>query len=235
MTMLPVAILAGGLATRLRPLTETVPKALLEVNGEPFIVHQLRLLQQNGIKRAVICAGFLGERISDFVGDGSRFDVEVSYSFDGQQLLGTGGALKTALPLLDEAFFVVYGDSYLPCDYASVQKTFESSGKSALMTVFHNDNQWDASNVEFAEGRIIAYDKRLRTERMRHIDYGLGVFNQAAFAAVPAQTPYDLADLYQVLLQQNQLAGHLVAQRFYEAGSFAGIEELETYLQGASI
>src|SRR5262245_20448037 len=161
--LFPLAILAGGLATRLRPLTATIPKALLEVNGEPFIVHQLRLLRAHGIERVVVCAGHLGEMIQEVVGNGSDFGVQVRVAFDGPRLLGTAGALKRTLPLLGEAFFVLYGDAYLPCDYGAVQSAFAHSGRLALMTVFHNDGRWDTSNVEFVDGSLVAYDKHYPT------------------------------------------------------------------------
>jgi len=166
--MLPVAILAGGLATRLRPITEKIPKALMEVNGEPFLAHQLRLLHRNGIRRVVLCVGYLAEMIEEYAGDGSRFGMEIQYSPDGPVLRGTAGALAQALPLLGDRFFVLYGDSYLPCDYAAVQRAFEESGKQALMTVYRNESRWDTSNVQFEDGRILLYDKKRRTPSMRH-------------------------------------------------------------------
>lgn len=229
MNMLPVAILAGGLGTRLYPVTQAIPKALVEINGEPFLAHQLRLLRANGISRVVLCIGHLGEMIQDFLGDGSRFGIRAEYSFDGPALLGTAGALHKALPLLGDAFFVLYGDSYLPCRFEAVQKAFEASRKPALMTVFRNQGQWDASNVEFENGRIVAYDKRNRTPAMKHIDYGLGVLSRAALEAVVP--PCDLAVLYQDLLKRGDLAACEVAERFYEVGSFGGVEELADYLR----
>ncbi|MCL4465932.1 MAG: nucleotidyltransferase family protein [Chloroflexi bacterium] len=226
----PVAILAGGLATRLRPLTETIPKALVDVNGEAFIAHQLRLLRANGIERVVVCAGYRGEMIQELLGDGARFGLRVEFSFDGPRLLGTAGAINAALPLLGESFFVLYGDSYLPCDYRRVQRAFQESGSPAMMTVFRNACLWDTSNVEFVDGRIVAYDKRNRTPRMQYIDYGLGVFSQIAFEAVPRDEPYDLAALYQHVLSQGKLATFEVTERFYEIGSFEGLEETRRYL-----
>lgn len=225
-----VAILAGGLATRLRPVTEKIPKSLIEINGEPFLAHQLRLLHSRGIRRAVLCVGFLGEMIRGYAGGGERFGVQLEYSFDGPALRGTGGALHQALPLLEERFFVMYGDSYLPCDYAQVQQAFEASGKSALMTVYRNEGQWDSSNVEFAEGRIVAYDKRTRTPRMRHIDYGLGVFSRSVIEQLDPGSVCDLAAIYQELLSRGDLAGLEIAERFYEIGSREGIEDLSRML-----
>jgi NDP-sugar pyrophosphorylase family protein len=233
--MYPVAILAGGLATRLKPVTEKIPKSLVDINGEPFIAHQLKLLRANGVTRAVICAGFLGEMIQATTGDGKNFGVRVEYSFDYPKLLGTAGAIKKALPLLGEKFFTLYGDSYLPCDYRAVQAAFDASGKKALMTVFRNEGQWDTSNVEFADGRIVAYSKQQRTSRMNFIDYGLGVFQRAAFDEVPSDSPFDLATLYQQLLQRGELAGFEVRQRFYEIGSFAGIEETRRFLANQTV
>jgi histidinol-phosphate phosphatase family protein len=229
--MFPVAILAGGLATRMRPLTETVPKSLLPVGGEPFIAHQLRLLADVGVDRVVLCTGHLGRQIEDYVDDGARFGLEVVYSADGDRLLGTGGALRKALPLLGDNFFTLYGDSYLPCDWRAVQASFLAAGQPALMTVFRNDGRLDTSNVELADGRILRYDKRHRSRAMRHIDYGLGVFNARTMEATACERfgeKFDLADLYRTLAERGQLACHEVAERFYEIGSPTGLREFAT-------
>jgi len=228
---LPAAILAGGLGTRLHPFTERVPKALVEIDGVPFIHHQLRLLRSRGIHRAVLCLGYLGEAVRDSVGDGSLFGMEIDCTFDGPVLRGTAGALRHALPLLGDAFFVVYGDSYLPCDYQAVEASFRAQDKPALMTVFRNEGQWDTSNVEFDGRRILAYDKVNRTPAMRHIDYGLGVLHRSAFEAVPAAEPADLAGLYRDLLARDALAALEISERFYEIGSFAGIRDLTAFLR----
>ncbi len=233
--MLPVAILAGGLATRLRPLTETIPKSLVEVAGEPFLAHQLRLLAGRGIRRVVLCIGYLGEQIRRFAGDGARFGLEVQYSEDGPAPLGTAGAVRKALPLLGRRFFVLYGDSYLPCDYRAVQEAFLRSGQPALMTVYRNEGQGDASNVEYEGGRILVYDKRNRTPRMHHIDYGLGVFESSVFEELTPGKSYDLAQLYQDLLAAQRLAAFEVSERFYHVGTFEAIEELTRYLKGTGL
>lgn len=233
--MLSVAILAGGLATRLRPITEKIPKSLVDLNGEPFIAHQLRLLHSKGIRRVVLCVGFLGEKIREVIGDGNSFGLQVDYSFDGEKLLGTAGAIRKALPLLGPAFFVLYGDSYLVCDYHAVEQEFAAQKKLALMTVFCNEGKWDGSNVEFSNGRLLAYDKKNWTPRMHFIDYGLGVFSEEAFQQVPAGEARDLAQLYMDLLGEGQLAGMEVRERFYEIGSPAGLQETAQFLstQGA--
>ena len=227
----PVAILAGGLATRLRPLTETLPKALITVAGEPFLAHQLRLLRSKGIRRVVLCLGYLGDMVEQHFKDGDQYGMEIEYSFDGPQLLGTGGALKHALPVLNRQFFVLYGDSYLPINYGSVAQAFCNSGKPALMTVFKNDGRWDSSNVEFRGKEIRRYNKINRTEDMQYIDYGLGVFRAEVLANWPGDKPFDLADVYQDLTERKQLAGFEVTQRFYEVGSAKGMAELDSLLR----
>jgi len=232
MSRLPVAILAGGLATRLGPLTKQTPKCLLEVSGRPFIHHQLRQLRDQRVRRVVLCLGYLGEQVEEAVGDGSAFGLEVAYSFDGPELRGTAGAIRRALPLLGDAFFVLYGDSYLECRYGEVQAAFEAAGKLALMTVFRNEGRWDTSNVEFRDGRIRAYDKAARTPAMHYIDYGLGVLSRRAMDAVPKAGACDLATVYQEMLRRDELAGFEVTERFYEIGSVAGLEETRTHLAG---
>lgn len=228
--LFPVVILAGGLATRLRPLTTTIPKALIDVNGEPFIAHQLRLLKAKGISQVVICVGYLGEQIVEYINDGKQFGLDVKYSFDGEKLLGTAGAIKKALSLLGETFFILYGDSYLTCDYARVQKAFLNSDAPALMTVYKNEGRWDTSNIIFKDGLIKAYDKLHKNSEMQYIDYGLGMSHASIFAQLPAMEYFDLADFYKLLLHKQQLAGFEVSQRFYEIGSFAGIEAVSQFL-----
>jgi len=230
MALPAVAILAGGLATRLRPLTETVPKALLEVAGEPFIAHQLRLLAREGVAEAVLCLGYLGEQVVDFVGDGGRFGLRVRYSHDGDRLMGTGGALRRALPLLGERFFILYGDSYLDIAYAPVAAAFAASGLDGLMTVYGNEGRYDTSNVVFADGRIVFYSKKVKRPDMRHIDWGLGLLKAEILERHPADQPFDLADVYTGLVEAGRLAGYEVGHRFYEIGSHEGLAETAAYI-----
>jgi NDP-sugar pyrophosphorylase family protein len=232
---LPVAILAGGLATRLRPITEKIPKSLVTVAGMPFLAHQIELLRSQGLRHLVLCIGHLGEMIERDFGNGSRFGVKIDYSFDGPTLLGTGGALKKALPFLGQEFFVLYGDSYLPIDFNSVAASFEKSGKQALMTVYENQGKWDASNVWFENGQIKVYDKKNRRPEMRHIDYGLSVFKAAVFDPVPLDSPTDLATIMMHLVARSELAGFEVKERFYEIGSPAGLTELDELLKKSAI
>ena len=232
MNTLPVAILAGGLATRLHLVTEKVPKALLPIAGRPFIHWQLGLLAQQGINEVVMCIGHLGAQIQAAVGDGSAFGMTVRYSFDGDILLGTGGALRRALPMLGAAFFVLYGDSYLRCSFGAAQRAYETSAALGLMTVFCNRDRWEKSNVLLREGSVAEYDKRSPRPGMRHIDYGLSILSKDALESTPANAAFDLADLYCELASRGELAAMTVNERYYEVGSVAGIEATESYLTG---
>jgi N-acetyl-alpha-D-muramate 1-phosphate uridylyltransferase len=228
---LPVAILAGGLATRLLPVTESIPKSLVDVGGRPFIAHQLDLLSRHGLTDIVLLVGHLGQMLREALGHGESLGVRLRYVFDGAERMGTGGAVRGALAELGDAFFVLYGDSYLECDYGAVERAFLASGKSALMTVCRNEDRWDRSNVRLEGQRIVTYDKVRRTAEMRHIDYGLGAFKRPAFVQWPADCAFDLAAVYQRLLSCDDLAGYEGHSRFYEIGSPSGLEETRTYLE----
>ncbi|MFS8115070.1 nucleotidyltransferase family protein [Rhizobium jaguaris] len=227
--MLSVCILAGGLATRLRPITEKIPKSLVEVAGEPFIFHQLRYLSEQGVTDVVLCVGYLGEMIEDLVSDGALFGLNVKYSPDGPRLLGTGGAIRQALPMLADSFFVLYGDSYLPIDFSKVEASFRSANKLGLMTVLENGDRWDKSNVLFRDGQLIEYNKRAPSPDMKYIDYGLGILQASALETYEPGEVFDIADLYHSLSLRGQLAGYEVTERFYEIGSHSGLQEAETY------
>jgi NDP-sugar pyrophosphorylase family protein len=227
---IPVAILAGGLATRLRPITEKIPKSLVPVAGKPFLAHQLNMLHARGIRRAVLCIGHMGEMIRRDFGSESC-GVQLEYSFDGEKLLGTGGAIQRALPQLGREFFVLYGDSYLPVDYRPIADFFHRSGKPGCMTVYRNEGLYDTSNVVFEAGEIAVYDKKAKLPEMRHIDYGLSLFKASVFDARTAGQAFDLAEVMGELVRSRQLAGYEVPERFYEMGSPAGLEELERLLK----
>lgn len=228
--MFPVAILAGGLATRLGDLTRTSPKALIEVAGRPFIAWQLDMLAREGVDRVVLCVKHLGGQIEAFVGDGSEFGLEVRYSMDGERLLGTGGALRQARPLLGDAFFVMYGDSYLTIDMKRVEAAFLEQGLPALMTVMKNENRWDRSNVWLESGRLKMYSKKIRRPEMQYIDYGLGVLTGPLFDDPSLGEAFDLAEIYERLSLDRRLGHFEATTRFYEVGSVSGIEETRAFL-----
>jgi NDP-sugar pyrophosphorylase family protein len=235
--MLPVVVLAGGLATRLRPVTEQIPKSLISIKGIPFVIHQLTLFQKKGISEVHFCLGYLGEQVEHAV-KSSRFhnEMHISYTFDGEKLLGTGGAIINAFPFLPEHFFVMYGDSYLDISYQDVESYYipRSSDAKGLMTIFHNKDQWDKSNVIFRNHELLLYSKRESHPDMEYIDYGLGILTKKNFESVNPQTSFDLAEVYSRLSRERKLIGYEVFQRFYEIGSFKGIEDFNTYLNNSS-
>jgi NDP-sugar pyrophosphorylase family protein len=231
----PVALLAGGLATRLRPITETIPKAMVEVAGRPFIDHQLDLLGRNGVRKIVMCLGYRAEQVERHVGDGASRGMEIRYAYDGEKLMGTGGAVRRAMDagLLGDAFWVMYGDSYMDIDYGAVLEHFGRSGAQALMTVLRNGNRWDKSNVVFRDGQLLRYDKKVQTPEMDYIDYGVAVLTRPAAVRIPADRPFNLAELYTNLVAEGKMVGYEVTNRFYEIGTPAALEEAGRYLSAA--
>lgn len=226
----PAVILAGGLATRLYPETLKIPKSLVEVAGKPFIFHQLALLKRRGLCEVLLCVGKLGEMIEDYVGDGHAWGLKVKYSYDGKTLLGTGGAIKKAIPLLPDVFCVMYGDSYLDVDFKPILERFKSEGKPVLMTVYRNKNKWDKSNVLYKNGRIVKYDKKNPTPEMEHLDYGISILRKTVFDDWRDGVPFDLSEVFTKLIEKDEVSAFEVSKRFYEIGSIRGIKETEQYL-----
>jgi MurNAc alpha-1-phosphate uridylyltransferase len=229
--MLPVAILAGGLATRLRPLTDTVPKSMIEICGHPFAHWQTKLLAKAGVSEIVYCVAYKPEMIQEYLGDGSKYGIRIRYSHDGSKQLGTGGAIIKALPYLGNKFMVLYGDSYLPIDYSAIEKKYAGCGKPALMTVYENSGRFDASNVDFTGGILNHYQKGVKARKMSHIDYGLSCFDKLVFSNYPFEQPLDLAQICTNLASHNELAGYEVFERFYEIGSHQGILDFTAYVE----
>jgi N-acetyl-alpha-D-muramate 1-phosphate uridylyltransferase len=227
---LPVCILAGGLGTRLGETVRDTPKPLLEVAGEPFLAHQLRLLARCGVERVVLCVGYLGELIEAGIG-AERFGIEIAYSYDAPELDGTLGAIRRAAPLLGERFLVLYGDTYLRVDYAAGGRVWEESGLPGLMVVLRNEGRWDTSNALYADGRVVAYDKRAPTAAMHWIDYGLGGLEARALEMVPAAET-DLATLHHKLAANGELCGFEATERFYEIGTPEALAEADAFLRG---
>ena len=227
---LPVAVLAGGRATRLADAAAARPKALVEVAGEPFLHHQLRLLRAHGVERVVLLVGHLGEQIVEAIGDGAEFGLRVSYSQDPPQLAGTAGALRQALPQLGERFLVLYGDTYLRIDYAAVAERFVESGALGLLTVLRNQGRWDTSNTVVAGERVIRHDKRDPTPQMEWIDYGLGALRAEALTRTPEAS--DLSEVYGELAEAGELVAFEASERFYEIGTPEALAETDAFLRG---
>ena len=224
-------ILAGGRATRMRPLTDTIPKAMIPVDGRPFVDHQLAWLAGHGVTDIVLCVGYRADAIHAHVGDGARHGLRVRFVDEGEDLRGTAGALRLALDqgALEESFLLTYGDSFLPVDFAAVFEAFTASGQPALMTVFRNDGRWDTSNVIFDGKMVTLYDKQRQARPaadFTYIDYGLSALERRVIGdEIAPGARADLAALFNALSVRGALAGLEVRQRFYEIGSPAGLED----------
>jgi MurNAc alpha-1-phosphate uridylyltransferase len=228
--MLPIAVLAGGLATRLGEITQDIPKCMIEVQGRPFIDWQLDLLVNAGYREIVFCVSHKSEIIQEYLMSRPRSVANIVFSHDGKSQLGTGGAIKNALTLLGPEFAVIYGDSYLPIDFADVEVTFRESLALGLMTIYKNTEFLDLSNVIFENGKLIKYQKGHVDPRMNYVDYGLAYYQSEAFLDYAENEQFDLSDLSFRLSESGKLSGFEVKTRFYEIGSIQGIEEFSSYL-----
>ncbi len=224
-----VCILAGGLGTRLGERVHKQPKPLLEVAGQPFLWHQLRLLSGCGAREIVLCVGYLGEQVRERIG-AELFGLSISYSFDTAGLSGTLGAIRRAADMLGERFLVLYGDTYLRIDYVAAANAWQTSRLPAMMSVLRNEGRWGTSNATYADGLVLAYDKWAPLAQMRWIDYGLGGLERSALERAPAQMT-DLAEFYRLLAAQRLLCGYEAHTRFFEIGTPETLAETDAFLQ----
>ena len=228
-------ILAGGLGTRLRPISETIPKALVPVAGRPFIEYQIESFHGRGVRDLIICTGYLGHLIEEHLGDGRQFDVSIRYGYERDGLLGTAGAIKNVEPLLEDAFFVQYGDSYLLVDYREVMAYFRRHDTPGLMVVYKNHDKWGPSNVMVDGDRVCAYDKSRKWPAMVYIDFGVSTFRREAFAGVLTGIATDLSSVHQALIEQRQLLAYETFNRFYEIGSPEGLQEFDAVVRSGTL
>ena len=224
-----IVILAGGLATRLGDLTRDRPKSTVEIQGKPFLEYQLELLRSAGIKNIVLCIGHMGDQIERFFGNGTKYGVNIKYSFEDKPL-GTAGALKKAEDLLNDTFFTMYGDSYVFLDFGRVMSYFESQNKLALMTVYKNCDQYDRSNTVVEGNLVKKYSKVEKTEDMVYIDYGANIFRKEVLRMIPGKQFYTLEELVPHLIDIEELLAFEVKERFYEIGSPQGLKEFERHI-----
>jgi N-acetyl-alpha-D-muramate 1-phosphate uridylyltransferase len=228
-----IAILAGGLGTRLYPVTKNIPKPMVRVHGRPFLYHQIELLKKNNINDILLCLGYKASQIRDYFGNGKKFGVNITYSFENRKLLGTAGALKRAQVLLEKDFLVMYGDSYLPINFQNVFRFHRKIRKAALMTVFRNKNRLDKSNLVVKGKTVVRYEKN-STEKMEYIDYGLSVLNRKVIEVLPKNKVIQLEEVFKELAAKGQLAAYKVKKPFYEIGSKEGLKRFKKFLNKVS-
>lgn len=228
-------ILAGGLGTRLRPITDTIPKAMVPVCGRPFLECQLEVLARNGIDDVIICLGHLGHMIEEHFRDGRELGVSIRYGYERDRLLGTAGAVKNVEGFLGDVFFVLNGDTYPVVDFAGVMRHFLNHDRLGLMVVFRNEDRWDRSNVILDGAFVGVYDKHQKRPGMVHIDFGVWAFRREAFSSIPAGVPIDMSIVYGTLIGQRQLLAYETFHRFYEIGSLDGLREFEALVQSGEL
>lgn len=229
-----VAILAGGLATRLGHLTTTQPKSMVRVQGKPFLEYQLEFLKACDIEDVVLCTGHLGEQIESYFGHGQRFGMRIKYSRE-PRLLGTAGALKNAEDSLEDVFIALYGDSYLMLDFHAASSFFRSANKLALMTVYRNNDHFDQSNTSVMGDLVTRYSKKDKTPDMVYIDYGASMFHREVLQMIPEKISSSLEDLFPRLIARGELVAFEVTNRFYEIGSVQGLREFTQFVRDGGL
>ena len=227
--MIQAVTLAGGLGTRMRPRTETIPKVLLPVLGRPFLEYQIKMLRSQGTDRVLVLAGHLGELIREYFGDGSAHGVHISYSFDPPGLLGTGGALKHAQDALEDEFLLLNGDTLLEIDYAALTRAFRDAGKWALLTAARRTGSAPGNLLIDARGAVSHYSKR--DPRGEHVDAGAAVFSRRILALIPPARACSLEEqVYPQLIERGEVAALPLDTTFFDMGTPAGLAALEAHL-----
>ncbi len=227
-----VVVLMGGLGTRLKDYTKACPKSLVEVSGKPFFDYQLDLLIAWGFKKFVFLIGYKADMIEEHYGDGSDRGISISYSYDGEKLLGTGGAVRRAIRFLEDDFLLIYGDSFMDIDYAETLYRYErgkAAGAKALMTVLHNNDRFDRSNVVMKGSDLVLYDKHNPTPEMDYIDYGVCMYERSLFEKFSDDEAFDIAVIQHELSVKGEMVAQIVTKRFYEIGSPSSLAEFSRY------
>lgn len=220
-----MVIFCGGLGTRLKPITEKIPKSMIIINGKPFLEYQLEILKKNDIRNIVLCIGYLGEKIKEYFKDGKKFSVNISYSEEKGKLLGTGGALKNAKNLLDKRFFTMYGDGYLLLNFKDIWNCFNKFIKIGMLTVYKNYNRYDRSNVTVKGNYVTGFYKDKSKRGLVFIDEGVSILRKDVIDLIPSNTEYSLNDVFIELIERKELLAYRTSQRFYEIGSKNGLDE----------
>jgi NDP-sugar pyrophosphorylase family protein len=226
--MYPIVILAGGIGSRLGLLTKKTPKALIRIENKPFIHYQLKQLSKQGFNEVLICAGYLSRQIKKFAGIGKKFNLKIKYSIEKKKLLGTAGAIRKALPLLNDNFFIIYGDTYLPIKFKNLQKIYIKKKAKALITIYKNKNKLDKSNVCFKKKNIY-YEKNSNKKNMNYIEYGVSILNKSIFNYKNLKKISDLSEVFNYLSKKKILKYAIVRKRFYEIGSVSGLLQTKKF------
>jgi N-acetyl-alpha-D-muramate 1-phosphate uridylyltransferase len=231
LSRMQAVILAGGLGTRLRPLTLKKPKAMVEVLGKPFLEYELLHLKRNGFEDFVLCVGYKSEQIREYFRDGTSLGVSLIYSSDGERQLGPVGALKKASRLLRDEFMVIYGDSFLMMDYPGFKADFRTSGKLAMMSVLENRNSYGRSDVVVENGLVTEYNKTKQSPQMVWINFGATMLRKGALDIVEEGSEMGEERFYNELIVRRELAAFITFKRFNEIGTLDGLGQFEKFLK----
>ena len=225
-----IVVLCGGEATRLHPLTKKFPKSMIQIAGKPFLEHQIDLFKKNRIFDIVLCTGFLGEQIEEYFGDGGKFGVSIKYSRE-REPLDTGGALKNAKELLEDEFFIIYGDSYLLIDYQEVYNYFKKFDKMGLMTVYKNYGRLEPSKIILDGNFVKVFDKEHPNQPgMIYTEFGLNIFKKEVLDLVDKKA-FPIGDYFKKLIEKKELLAFETSQRFYEIGCPEGLETTKKIIE----
>ncbi|RLF31559.1 MAG: nucleotidyl transferase [Thermoplasmata archaeon] len=226
-----MVILCGGLATRLGNLAKNTPKSMIKIDGKPFLWYQIENLKKQGIKNLILCVGHLSEKIIEYFGDGTKHDINITYSHDGDKPLGPIGALKKAEPLLQDVFFIMYGDSYLTVDYLKVYDFFKKHDRLGCMVVYKNNDKYDKSNLIVKNNMVVEYSKEKQSRDMIYIDYGTSILRKKSLEIIPPNTFYTTGEFFSNLIKQKQLLAYEVKKRFYHIGNPEALREFKEYIK----
>ena len=225
-----IVILCGGLATRLGDLGKDTPKSMIQIKGKPFLEYQIENVKKHLITDIVLCVGHLSEQIEDYFGNGENLGVNIRYSYDKDKPLGPIGALKNAESLLQDTFFIMYGDSYVFVDFDKVYSYFKKQNKIALMVVYQNFDKFDSSNIIINNEKVVKYDGE-KTKETTYIDYGVSLFRKKILQDVPQDVFYSTNDLFSKLVKQKELLAYEVKKRFYHIGTPEALKEFKKYIE----
>lgn len=226
-----MVILCGGLATRLGNLAKDIPKSMIKIKNKPFLEHQIENLKNHSIKDIVLCVGHLSDKIENYFGNGKKFGVNILYSYDKDKPLGPIGALKNAEPLLEDIFFIMYGDSYLNVDFQKIYSYFIKQNKLGLMAVYKNFNKYDKSNLIVKNNLVVAYGEKNRTQDMIYIDYGTSILRKKSLNSISKNTFYSTGQFFSELILNKQLIAFEIEERFYHIGNPDALIDFRNFIE----
>lgn len=224
-------ILAGGMGTRLRPVTYHIPKPMVPIHGKPFLWHQLMLLRENGFKDILLLVGYLGHVIEEYFRDGCDIGMKIRYSYEDAPL-GTAGAIKNADKVITGDFLLLNGDTFLPIDYVAMSAFFLRCGKIGLIAVSSDSSQINTYNMKITESAVVAsYDKK-NAVGMNCKDAGAGFYKRSVLELIDKYNASSFEeDIYPRLISESGLAAYKTDTKIYDIGTQQGLKAISERLK----